>query len=148
MAYACTGMETAIEANSLGSMPLLVGGSDELKKEYLGRLLAEPLQAAYGVTEPGAGSDVAGIKTKAELVGDEYILNGEKMWITNGGVANWYFGEFIQLIHFRINLSSFGPHQPRPKVPSLKSLYWFHCRARVGGCDPWPQGDQHGTKVL
>ena len=95
MAYACTGMETAIEANSLGSMPLLVGGSDELKKEYLGRLLAEPLQAAYGVTEPGAGSDVAGIKTKAELVGDEYILNGEKMWITNGGVANWYFGEFV-----------------------------------------------------
>merc|ERR1711892_197232 len=91
MAYACTGMETAIEANSLGSMPLLVGGSDELKQEYLGRLLAEPLQAAYGVTEPGAGSDVAAIKTKAELVGDEYILNGEKMWITNGGVANWYF---------------------------------------------------------
>lgn len=94
MAYACTGMETAIEANSLGSMPLLIGGSDELKQEYLGRLLAEPLQAAYGVTEPGAGSDVAAIKTKAELVGDEYILNGEKMWITNGGVANWYFGKF------------------------------------------------------
>ena len=93
MAYACTGMETAIEANSLGSMPLLVGGSDELKREYLGRLLEAPLQAAYGVTEPGAGSDVAGIKTKAELVGDEYILNGEKMWITNGGVANWYFGK-------------------------------------------------------
>ena len=44
LAYACTGMETAIEANSLGSMPLLVGGSDELKKEYLGRLLAEPIQ--------------------------------------------------------------------------------------------------------
>ena len=44
LAYACTGMETAIEANSLGAMPLLVGGSDELKQEYLGRLLAEPLQ--------------------------------------------------------------------------------------------------------
>ena len=111
MAYACTGMETAIEANSLGSMPLLVGGSDELKKEYLGRLLAEPLQAAYGVTEPGAGSDVAGIKTKAELVGDEYILNGEKMWITNGGVANWYFGEFVeQKIDFRYKV--------------LSNLYW------------------------
>jgi len=91
MAYACTGMETAIEANSLGSMPLMLGGSPELQQEYLGRLLAEPIQAAYGVTEPGAGSDVAGLKTKAERVGDEYILNGEKMWITNGGVANWYF---------------------------------------------------------
>ena len=44
LAYGCTGMETAIEANSLGSMPLLIGGSDELKREYLGRLLAEPIQ--------------------------------------------------------------------------------------------------------
>ena len=46
---------------------------------------------AYCVTEPGAGSDVSGIKTRAEKKGDEYILNGNKMWITNGGVANWYF---------------------------------------------------------
>lgn len=45
---------------------------------------------AYGVTEPGAGSDVAGIKTRAEKKGDEYIINGQKMWITNGGVANWF----------------------------------------------------------
>ena len=43
------------------------------------------------MTEPGAGSDVAGIRTKAVKKGDEYILNGAKMWITNGGVANWYF---------------------------------------------------------
>ena len=43
------------------------------------------------MTEPGAGSDVAGLKTRAEKKGDEYILNGQKMWITNGGVANWYF---------------------------------------------------------
>lgn len=47
--------------------------------------------AAYCVTEPSAGSDVNGIKTKAVKKGDEYILNGQKMWITNGGVANWYF---------------------------------------------------------
>lgn len=46
---------------------------------------------AYCVTEPGTGSDVNGVKTKAEKKGDEYILNGQKMWITNGGVANWYF---------------------------------------------------------
>lgn len=44
---------------------------------------------AYCVTEPGAGSDVAGIKTRAEKKGDEYIVNGQKMWITNGGKANW-----------------------------------------------------------
>lgn len=49
-----------------------------------------PLQA-YCVTEPGAGSDVAGIKTKAEKKGNQYVINGNKMWITNGSVANWYF---------------------------------------------------------
>lgn len=43
------------------------------------------------MTEPSAGSDVNGVKTKAVKKGDEYILNGQKMWITNGGVANWYF---------------------------------------------------------
>ena len=88
------------------SVDPVLGGSDELKKEYLGRLLAEPIQAAYGVTEPGAGSDVAGLKTRAEKVGDEYILNGEKMWITNGGVANWYF------VLARTN--------PDPKCPTSK----------------------------
>lgn len=46
---------------------------------------------AYCVTEPGAGSDVSGIKMTAVKKGDEYILNGQKMWITNGGVASWYF---------------------------------------------------------
>jgi len=122
LAYACTGMETAIEANSLGSMPLLVGGSDELKKEYLGRLLAEPIQAAYGVTEPGAGSDVAGLKTRAEKVGDEYILNGEKMWITNGGVANWYF------VLARTN--------PDPKCPTSKAFTGFIVEREWEGVQP------------
>ena len=46
---------------------------------------------AYCVTEPNAGSDVAGIRTKAEKKGDEYVLNGQKMWITNANVASWYF---------------------------------------------------------
>lgn len=50
-----------------------------------------PLLQAYGVTEPGAGSDVSSIRTRAERKGDEYIINGQKMWITNGGIANWYF---------------------------------------------------------
>lgn len=56
---------------------------------YLGRMCEEPLQAAYCVTEPGAGSDVGGAKTTAVKKGDEWVLNGQKMWITNGGVANW-----------------------------------------------------------
>jgi len=57
----------------------------------LGRLIEEFQICAYCVTEPSAGSDVAGIKTKAVKKGDHYVLNGQKMWITNGGVANWYF---------------------------------------------------------
>lgn len=91
MAYGCTGMMTAMEGNSLASAPVIIAGNDAQKKEYLGRLTSQPLQAAYCVTEPGAGSDVAGIKTKAEKKGDEWVINGSKMWITNGGVANWFF---------------------------------------------------------
>merc|ERR1712211_182487 len=87
MAYGCTGIMTAIEANGLGSMPVMIAGNHEQKKKYLGRLIEEPLMCAYGVTEPGAGSDVSGVKTKAEKKGDEWVINGQKMWITNGGVA-------------------------------------------------------------
>lgn len=91
LAWACSGMMTAMEANGLAAAPVILAGNHEQKREYLGRLTAAPVQAAYCVTEPGAGSDVAGIKTKCRKVGDEYIINGSKMWITNGSVANWYF---------------------------------------------------------
>jgi acyl-CoA dehydrogenase len=90
-AYGCTGIATAMEANGLAAAPVIVAGNEEQKKEFLGRLTKEPLFAAYCVTEPGAGSDVAGIRTSAKRVGGDYVINGEKMWITNGSVANWYF---------------------------------------------------------
>ncbi|KAG8507919.1 Medium-chain specific acyl-CoA dehydrogenase, mitochondrial, partial [Galemys pyrenaicus] len=80
LAYGCTGVQTAIEANSLGQMPVIIAGNDQQKKKYLGRLTEEPMMCAYCVTEPGAGSDVAGIKTKAEKKGNEYIINGQKMY--------------------------------------------------------------------
>ena len=60
LAYGCTGIMTAMEANGLASAPVILAGTTEQKKKYLGRLTEAPLQAAYGVTEPGAGSDVAG----------------------------------------------------------------------------------------
>jgi acyl-CoA dehydrogenase len=91
LAYGCTGIATAMEGNGLAAAPLIVAGNEEQKKEFLGRLTREPLLAAYCVTEPGAGSDVAGIRTTAKRVGDEYVISGEKMWITNANVANWYF---------------------------------------------------------
>ena len=91
LAYGCTGIATAMEANALAAAPVIVAGNDEQKKEFLGRLTSSPLFAAYCVTEPGAGSDVSGIRTQAKKVGSEYVLNGSKMWITNASVANWYF---------------------------------------------------------
>jgi len=97
LARGCTGMMTAFEANSLASMPLIIGASPEQKKKYLGRLTEAPVQAAYCVTEPGAGSDVAGIKTTAVKKGDEYVLNGSKMWITNGGKAQESGGFYFVL---------------------------------------------------
>merc|ERR1712113_1084543 len=63
MAYGCTGIMTAIEANGLGSMPVMIAGNHEQKKKYLGRLIEEPLMCAYGVTEPGAGA--TGISQRA-----------------------------------------------------------------------------------
>lgn len=91
LAYGCTGISTAMEANMLAECPVLVAGNDEQKKSFLGRMTEAPLLAAYAVTEPDAGSDVQGLRTTAKKVGDEYIINGNKMWITNASVANWYF---------------------------------------------------------
>ncbi|WRT63863.1 uncharacterized protein IL334_000788 [Kwoniella shivajii] len=90
LSYGCSGIQTAMEANGLAEAPLIVAASHETKMKYLGRMTEEPLMAAYCVTEPGAGSDVAGIKTKAEKKGDKWVLNGSKM-CTNAGHANWFF---------------------------------------------------------
>ena len=90
-AWGCTGISTAIEANTLAEAPVIVAGNEAQKKKYLGRMTEEFLFAAYGVTEPGAGSDVASIRTTAVRKGDTYVLNGGKMWITNAGKANWFF---------------------------------------------------------
>ncbi|KAJ1945849.1 hypothetical protein EC988_005661, partial [Linderina pennispora] len=91
LSYGCSGIQTAIEANGLAEAPVILAGNDAQKKKYLGRMTEEPLMAGYCVTEPGAGSDVAGAKTTAVKKGDKWIVNGQKMWITNGGKANWYF---------------------------------------------------------
>lgn len=91
IAAGCTGIGTAMEANNLAAAPVIVAGSDEQKRKFLTPLTKELQFAAYCVTEPAAGSDVAGIKTTAKRVGNEYVINGQKMWITNAGVASWYY---------------------------------------------------------
>jgi acyl-CoA dehydrogenase len=91
IAWGCTGIGTAMEANSLAEAPILVAGSEEQKKQWLTPMTEEFQLASYCVTEPDAGSDVAGVKTTAVKHGDEYVLNGEKMWITGASHASWYF---------------------------------------------------------
>jgi len=90
ISYGCTGINTSLVANNLGAMPLLIAGSEEQKAKYLGWLTREPIFAAYCCSEPDAGSDVAGMSTRVTRKGDEYVINGQKRWITNGGVASWY----------------------------------------------------------
>jgi len=84
------GFATANGSTMLASYPLMTGGTEEQKQEYLGRA-CEGKIAAYCVTEPDAGSDVQSLKTEATKDGDEYVINGSKMWITGAGYADWFF---------------------------------------------------------
>jgi len=85
----CAGIGTSISANGLGSGPVILAGSEEQKHEWLPPLLEEPILCSFGLTEPGAGSDVAALKATAVRQGDEYVLNGSKTFITNAGHAAW-----------------------------------------------------------
>ncbi|MCC6669132.1 MAG: acyl-CoA dehydrogenase family protein [Polyangiaceae bacterium] len=90
LAWGCTGITTSMLANTLALTPIKLGGNDAQKKKYLGMLTAEPLFAAYATTEPGAGSDVAGLRTKFSQKGDDFVLTGQKAWITNAGFASFF----------------------------------------------------------
>jgi acyl-CoA dehydrogenase len=90
LAYGCSGIQTSMTANTLGLTPIKLGGSAEQKKKYLGWLASEPIFASYATTEPGAGSDVAGLQTRATKDGSGgYVLNGQKAWITNANFASF-----------------------------------------------------------
>lgn len=87
LAYGCMGIYTILMASELGITPILVGGSEEQQKRFLGPLLEKPSLAAFALSEPNNGSDAAAMNTTAVLDGDEWVINGTKMWISNGGVA-------------------------------------------------------------
>jgi alkylation response protein AidB-like acyl-CoA dehydrogenase len=76
--------------NKLGSLPVQIGGGEEIKKKYLTRLAAGEGGFSYCLSEPDAGSDAAGMKTRAVRDGDDWVLNGTKRWITNAGVSEYY----------------------------------------------------------
>jgi len=86
----CSGMTTSIISHDLGLTPILVGGSEDQKREWLTPCTEDFKVFAFCLSEPGAGSDVAGMQLHAEKDGDDYVLNGTKAWITNGGVADLY----------------------------------------------------------
>jgi butyryl-CoA dehydrogenase len=90
LSRACSGIALAYAASGLGTIPIILFGNDEQKKKYLPRLAAGEILAAFGLTESGAGSDAAAIKTTAKPDGDSYVINGTKQWITNGGEASIY----------------------------------------------------------
>lgn len=89
-ARGCVGVATSFAANALGAYPIIISGSQEMKEKYLTPLASGEKYAAFALTEANAGSDASGIQTTAVLDGDEYVLNGTKQWITNGGEANIY----------------------------------------------------------
>ncbi len=90
LSRACLGVSTSFAANALGTYPMLLFGSEEQKKKYLPDIAGGKRLVAFAITEANAGSDAAGIQTTAKLDGDEYVLNGTKQWITNGGEAEIY----------------------------------------------------------
>lgn len=90
LSAACLGVSTTFAANALAAYPILLFGSEEQKKRYLSYISSGKKLAAFGLTEPGAGSDAAAIQTTAKKEGENYILNGTKQWITNGGEADIY----------------------------------------------------------
>jgi acyl-CoA dehydrogenase len=90
LAYACSGVQTALMLNQLAILPILIAGNEAQKEKYFSWLIDDGKIAAYCMTEPDAGSDVAGIKSVAVKQGDKYILNGSKTWITDGPVASYF----------------------------------------------------------
>ena len=89
MAAGCAGMTTSIYVNSLGAEPILVAGTDAQKEKYLRPLIEELKFVSFACSEPGMGSDVAGIQTRVKKDGSNYVLNGSKFWITNAPHADY-----------------------------------------------------------
>jgi alkylation response protein AidB-like acyl-CoA dehydrogenase len=90
VARACAASSLIPSVNKLGTMPLILAGSEELKKQYLSQVAAGAGMFSYCLSEPEAGSDAAAMKTRAVRDGHDYVLDGVKRWITNAGVSEFY----------------------------------------------------------
>jgi len=90
LSWGCSGVQTSLGANGLASAPVLLGGSEDVKREYFEDLTGSAKLASFCLTEPDAGSDVSGMRTRATRKGDKYVLSGSKCFITNGSHADWF----------------------------------------------------------
>jgi acyl-CoA dehydrogenase len=90
MSWGCSGVQTSLGANGLASAPVMLGGSEQVKREFCEELVAGPKLASFCLTEPDAGSDVSGMRTRAVRKDDKYVLNGSKCFITNGSYADFF----------------------------------------------------------
>ncbi|HJZ85998.1 MAG TPA: acyl-CoA dehydrogenase family protein [Polyangia bacterium] len=90
LGYGCAGIQTALVGNNLAAIPLVLAGTEEQRKKFLSWAMREPILSAYCCSEPDAGSDVAGMRARITRHGSEWVLNGQKRWITNGAHASWY----------------------------------------------------------
>ncbi|MBO3738133.1 acyl-CoA dehydrogenase family protein [Actinoplanes flavus] len=90
VARACASSSLIPAVNKLGTMPLLIAGSEELKHKYLSKVASGEAMFSYCLSEPEAGSDAASMTTRAVRDGDHWVLNGVKRWITNAGVSEYY----------------------------------------------------------
>jgi acyl-CoA dehydrogenase len=90
LSWGCSGVQTSLGANGLAAAPVLIGGSEDVKREFCEALVESTMLASFCLTEPDAGSDVSGMRTRAVRSGDKYVLNGSKCFITNGSYADFF----------------------------------------------------------
>ncbi len=142
VARVCASSSLIPAVNKLGTMGLILRGSDELKKQVLPTLASGEAMASYALSEREAGSDAAGMRTRAKADGDSWILNGVKCWITNGGKSTWYTvmavtdpdkganGISAFMVHKDDEGFSIGPkeHKLGIKGSPTTELYFENCR--------------------
>ncbi|RKT88158.1 Acyl-CoA dehydrogenase [Saccharopolyspora antimicrobica] len=115
VARVCGSSSLIPAVNKLGTMPILLSGSEELKKQVLPSIASGEAMASYALSEREAGSDAAAMKTRARLDGDHWVLNGSKCWITNGGESKWYTVMAVTDADKRANgISAFVVHADDP----------------------------------
>ena len=90
LSRACGGIGVAYAVNALGSFPIILGGTEEQKIKYLPSIAKGDSLIAFGLSEKASGSDAGSLRTTATQDGDDWVINGEKKWTTNGGVANFF----------------------------------------------------------